>query len=537
MTQAVAQIDGVTGSNPPNGVALSLGATITVTNVNNGGEVSYLWEFVDRPENSAAAFAAPNTQTTTFVADVEGTYVIRLTVNAALSDEATDTVIAGVSQILTEERIPGATETTQASTLRGWAEALNRWLRRADRFYADAGKQVVVITSGASRGQCVTPEGLATLRAGYPEQADSLDCGLALASNLSHVRSAIYVVEGTPGGGTVVGAGALGVVRREGLFGPLVGAPVLGDPVFVDDSAQVSLTPGTYRRQIGLVIGIVGADYYCYINSSMWGAGSTAQVLIDAATAPGEFPAAVPIQALPNTGLKFMSPTAATDSDTVVEFEPTDIGNTVRVTGLGSVALGEDGVLLGPTGNPLGLLAGAGQGINLAPNNSLTRAWTITSPNGELVALGGGGQLISNVATPLSATDAATKAYVDTIGETLRWGNQAVPVAGTTSYLDPGWYRAISDANERVIVTGHTGTITKLFVAARVAGGGDAIDFTVRIAGAGTLATVSLSGGATYATATVSVAVSAGDLLSVEVKTGAGSVSPTDITFAANIVR
>lgn len=537
MTQAVVQIDGVTGSNPPNGVALSLGATITVTNVNNGGEVSYLWEFVDRPENSAAAFASPNVQTTTFVADVEGTYVIRLTVNATLADEAVNTVIAAVYQILTLDRIPGATETTQANTVRGWAEAVNRWLKHLDRFRADSGTSVVTITSGASRGQCVTPESYAPLRSGLPEQSDSLACGLALGTTLAHVRSAIYVVEGTPAGGAVVGVGALGVVRREGLFGPLTGAPSLGDPVYVNDASQVSLTPGTYSRQIGLVVGVSGPDYYCYVNSSMWGAGSTVPVLIDSATAPGEFPAAVPIQALPNTGVGFISPTATNDGHTVASFQPNNPINTVRITGQGSVELGENGVLLGSAGNPLGLIAGAGQGVNLAPNSSLTRAWSILSPNGELVAQGAGGQLVSNVATPLVATDAATKGYVDQIGETLRWGNETVLVAGATSYLDPAWYRAVSDTNERVIVAGYSGTITKVFVVARVAGSGDAIDFTVRIAGVGTSATVSLPGGLTYATANVSVAVAVGNRLSVEVKSGAASVTPTDITFAAIVSR
>lgn len=41
MPQAQIQIDGVTGSNPPNGVALTINTAVQLDNTNNGGEISY----------------------------------------------------------------------------------------------------------------------------------------------------------------------------------------------------------------------------------------------------------------------------------------------------------------------------------------------------------------------------------------------------------------------------------------------------------------------------------------------------------------
>jgi hypothetical protein len=540
VTQARIQIDSVTGSNPPNGTALVLGATVAITNVNNGGEVTYLWEWLDRPENSAAAFANPAVQTTSFVADVEGTYVIRLTVNAALSDERTDIVIAAVSQLLTVERIPGAFETTQANTLRGWAEAINRWLVRVDRHVADNGTRVGLIASGANRGQVVLAEAADLIRTGLPEEVMCQGYGVALASNLAHVQAPLFVVEGKPDGGTVVGAGGLGIVRAGGLFGPLSGAPTVGDPVYVDDGALLSLTPGTYTRQMGVVVWEDGTDYYIAVDSTAWRvAVSSAAVLVDAATAPVAFPSAVPIQAIPNTGLEFISSTSTTDSHTVLKVTPNDPINSVDVTGNGSVRLGENGSLLGPAGNHLLITSAAGRHIYLNPDANLALGWRISHTTGALTAQAVGGQLISNVQTPVAASDAATKAYVDLIGETLRFGNSEIVGAGATSYLDPCWERAISRNHEHPQVSMHAGKLTKMSIIARVAGTGDAVDFTIMLNGVATLAALTFPAATTSASLSISpvIPIVAGDLIGLRSKAGATTVSPLDIVVGISVVR
>jgi hypothetical protein len=539
MTQARIQIDSVTGSNPPNGTALVLGATVAITNVNNGGEVTYLWEWLDRPENSAAAFANPAVQTTSFVADVEGTYVIRLTVNAALSDERTDIVIAAVSQLLTVERIPGAFETTQANTLRGWAEAINRWLVRVDRHVADNGTRVGIIASGANRGQVVLAEAADLIRTGLPEEVMCQGYGVALASNLAHVQAPLFVVEGKPDGGTVVGAGGLGIVRAGGLFGPLSGAPTVGDPVYVDDGALLSLTPGTYTRQMGVVVWEDGTDYYIAVDSTAWRvAVSSAAVLVDAATAPVAFPSAVPIQAIPNTGLEFISFTSTTDSHTVLKVTPNDPINSVDVTGNGSVRLGENGSLLGPAANPLQLISAAGQHLSLTVDGGGSVGWSVASSTGALTAIGATRQ-VKEVAAPTTGSDAATKTYVDLIGETLRFGNSYIVVGGGASYLDPGWYRAIAAADAIPVEVTHAGNLSSFSVRARVPGSGDDVVFTIYKDGVATAAVATLVAAATSVTVAISpvIAVIPGNLITVEVIAGATTVSPSDIVAAITVTR
>lgn len=537
MTQALIQIDGVTGSNPPNGFALTLGATVAVTNVNNGGEVSYLWEFVDRPENSAAAFANPAVQTTSFVVDVEGTYVIRLTVNATLADERSDTVIAAVSQLLTEDRIPGATETTQANTLRGWAEAVNRWLKRLDRLAADSGRVVHPIVSGASRGQVVYCAQTTTIRTALPEAATVPGFAPALASSLTHVQQPLYVVEGQPDGNTVVGTGGIGVLRSVGLFGPLVGAPSVGDSVFVDDAAQVSLTPGTYTRRIGTVVWTDGVNYLAYLDGTAWRVSvNNDAVLVDAAVASTEFPNSVPIQAIPNTGLEFISPTSTSNAHTVARFTPNGTVDAVELTGLGSVRLGENGFLLGPAGNPLTLMAEAGNPVVMFSDANSNLAWIIDHTTGHLRSQSG--QLVRNIAAPVAGTDAAHKTYVDKIGETFRWGNTDVP-AGSTVYLDPCWSRGTAAATRIDQVSPHAGNVTKMYATARVAGGGDPVNLALMVNGVATLAALSFTAGNTYLTAAFAppIAVAVGDRIALEVKTGAGTVSPTDLVVAVQMTR
>jgi len=538
VTQALIQIDGVTGSNPPNGVALALGATVAVTNVNNGGEVSYLWEWLDRPENSAAAFANPAVQTTSFVADVEGTYVIRLTVNAARADERTNTVIAAVSQVLTEDRIPGATETTQANTMRGWAEAVNRWLKRLDRLAADSGQVVHPIVSGASRGQVVYCNQTTTIRTGLPEEETVPGFALAKASNLTHMQMPLLIVEGQPDGNTVVGAWDLGKMRAVGLFGPLTGAPSVGDSVFVNDSAQVSLTPGTYTRRIGTVVWTDGVNYLMYADSTAWRVSVRPEaVLVDDTTATTEFPNAVPIQAIPNTGLEFIAPAASTNAHVVARFTPSNgASDAVELTGLGSVRLGENGYLIGPVGNPLTMMAEAGNPLVMYPDANSNLAWIIDHTTGSLRSQSG--QLIRNIATPVAGTDAAHKKYVDKIGETFRWGNTDVP-AGSTVYLDPCWSRGTAAATRIDQVSPHAGSVTKMVATARVAGGGDPVELALMINGFVTLATLSFTAGNTYLTAAFAppIAVGVGDQIALEVKTGAGTVSPTDLVVAVQMTR
>lgn len=96
------------------------------------GNVSQLWEFVDKPPTSTAVIATPTSVTGTFNPDVPGTYLIRLTTNGGgpnnvqirVCGVTLDSLGAPVNR---EWRPPGfferAENTTGLST-RGWATAL-----------------------------------------------------------------------------------------------------------------------------------------------------------------------------------------------------------------------------------------------------------------------------------------------------------------------------------------------------------------------------------------------------------------------------
>jgi hypothetical protein len=58
----------------------------------DGDVLSYRWSLLTRPEGSAAVLADPTARETTFVADLDGTYVAQLVVHDGTTDSAADTV-------------------------------------------------------------------------------------------------------------------------------------------------------------------------------------------------------------------------------------------------------------------------------------------------------------------------------------------------------------------------------------------------------------------------------------------------------------
>lgn len=103
--------------------------TVVTVEASPAGAGSYLWEFLDKPEGSAAAFLDPAAESTTFLADVEGSYFLRLTVDGTDVAQA----IAAVPFItpLGPVRIPAAGETFEVDALKGWARALQKALKLA----------------------------------------------------------------------------------------------------------------------------------------------------------------------------------------------------------------------------------------------------------------------------------------------------------------------------------------------------------------------------------------------------------------------
>jgi len=259
--QAVPTINGTAGSNPPNGTAIVVGSTVQLNNTNGGGEVSYLWELLDIPEGSASALSDPAIQNPTFVADSEGTYLVKLTVNRTLSNEASTKVIVGVSQLKTLMRIPAAGESTEMSTLRGWAMSMNRNLRLVDNLRSDPGYMTGYAAGTEAAGHVLYISGLQTLKSGLPGEEKVPIFTSAVATSATSTDLPLWVFVSKAGGGTSVSSGDLLYARLSGVAGPFtLSGGSAGDAVYLSDTGQVSDTPGTYVRRLGTIVLVGGAD-------------------------------------------------------------------------------------------------------------------------------------------------------------------------------------------------------------------------------------------------------------------------------------
>jgi hypothetical protein len=140
ISAAIAFVQGALSSAP--GVALigNYGTTLTGSNGNNTNVVSWQWTIVDVPPGSAVPlgpFAA--TPTASFVPDLNGGYLVQLTVTDGLGNTATDFRCFQVPE--TSGRIIPPFKGTDASlnfiisavmNLRGWAPFMTAYCKEVD---------------------------------------------------------------------------------------------------------------------------------------------------------------------------------------------------------------------------------------------------------------------------------------------------------------------------------------------------------------------------------------------------------------------
>ena len=493
MAQALITIDATAGSNPPNGTALVVGATVQLSNVNAGGEITYLWEWLDKPEGSLSAFSNPAIQNPTFVADSEGTYLIKLTVNRTLATEQVDTVIAAIKQLKSKIRIPAAGETQEESTSRGWAEDVNRALQVLDTNQANPARIVAYANGVLSTGSVVYFDAMQTIKSTLPGEEKVPRLALAQASSTVVRDQPLFVVHSKVGGGTSMVAGDLCYVTLAGIVGPLaLGAGVALDPVYVTDAGALSTTAGTYTRRLGHITYDDAGDYYVCID----GATTHPESLLTAGDI--EFSGGASIDGRIPDLLITGPDSIIVDAADVVEL---DAGTTITL---------------------------AIAGVN---------AWKVDS-GGDLVAQGAV-RLISTVKDPISAQDAATKAYVDASKAGVYYcGNSDTPAAATEVCLDPGFGVRTAPASAGSFpsfVAPTNLTLSNLRVSAKTGPGGAALDVTVWVNTAASTLTCQLAIAGTSASDTThTVAVTAGQLVEVRVK-GAGVVTSGAVDITASV--
>jgi len=476
MARALIEINTVAGSNND----LPIDTLVQLSNSDNGGELTYLWEWIDRPEGSTAAFSDPAIENPTFTPDVEGTYLIRLTVNRTLATESVNKVICGVKQMKSGMRVPAAGETTEESTSRGWARDLNRAMRILDNGFADPS----VITGQAdvnlARGDVVVITDMATIKAGLPGEELVPVFEKAQASNIAEMDKPLYVVMNDIAGNTSVSANELFRAKLTGIVGPLsLGSGSVLDSVYVTDAAALSVTVGTYARRIGHIVYIDGSDYYVFVDGSL-----------------GHHEGALKLY-------------------------------------------GSDAKIRQQSGNLTIQTETSNADINLLAISS-DRGWNIDGATGKFSATPGPYK-ISNVDTPTNASDAATKSYVDSTsgGGVLYFGNEDTPGSASEVALDPGF-----GARTAPVVSGpypsiaapRAGKLSKLYITAFTGPGTSSIDFTVYVDGNPTAITCELAASGTSASdLSHSVSVTEGQKITVHGK-GRGGISAGAAEVAATLL-
>ena len=267
MPQAVIEINGVAGSNEN----LPIGTLVQLSNLDVGGETMYLWEITDQPEGPDDLLSSTVVENPTFTQRKEGSYRLKLTVNGVPGPGFVDLQIAAVRHLKSNERIPAATETGETSITKGWKTVVNRLLARSDDVVGDANLVVCKLPGAgfAIGGDIVRFSLTGLIKTGLPGEERLMVVETAPATVAANVADTLGVVVNTPTGGVPV-ANGLVVVRVFGLVEiSELGAPTVGDPVYVGDTFQPSLTPGTNSRQIGRVVQSAAGVWRWVIDGSL----------------------------------------------------------------------------------------------------------------------------------------------------------------------------------------------------------------------------------------------------------------------------
>ena len=251
MPQALITVNSTPGSND----SLPLNTLVQLNNQNIGGELSYLWQILDQPPGTADTLSSSSVQNPSFTPKKEGTYLVRLTVNQALPTEQSNQVVCAIRQLKTLQRIPAAGETTEDSSVQGWAASMNLLLRSIDALLADPG---VVIgkakQAGLVRGNILRATSSEIIKPGLPGQETVSGFTLADATTLADCDELLVALEGNVAGSSTPANGDLIRCRYLGPFLGIAGVGgAVGDPVFLTNGGGLSSTPGTTRRQIGSV--------------------------------------------------------------------------------------------------------------------------------------------------------------------------------------------------------------------------------------------------------------------------------------------
>ena len=240
---------------PPQDVPINV--VVALSNAGTGGEVTYEWTLLDQPEGPADALVGPATPTPTITPRKEGSYLLQLVVNKFLSTVRTALAKFDVRNFIDGRSPPAAGETTQQSLQRGWAEEVNRQLNDVTSLRKDPGCVAgqIGFNGGIGQSSVLYAGTTVEIKTGLPGAEYVPYFNLANATSAFEVGKPLYLLDPRGPGGAGPSAGQIVWARQDGVAYavPIAGATI-DDPVYVSDAGLLELTPGTYARQVGIVL-------------------------------------------------------------------------------------------------------------------------------------------------------------------------------------------------------------------------------------------------------------------------------------------
>lgn len=219
------------------------GDTITVNDV-GGTATTWAWALASIPPGSTAVLLAPTAQTTTFVVDVEGTYLVQLIVDDTLPTESFATTIVAIPSQTSAQRVPAVGETVE-SGVRGWDTGAGSYLRLLDTRLENPGIVAGVATGSLSQGTVVAigqdpvdpvgSQSAAQILGAYPgaRTLPLLYSGASIAA-----ADLVGFAFTTPSGGGSAVANDVVLVRTSGIYSGFT----LGSWASADDYPYLYLT-------------------------------------------------------------------------------------------------------------------------------------------------------------------------------------------------------------------------------------------------------------------------------------------------------
>jgi len=529
--QSLIQCEGVDGSR----ITYLPGDTCHLSNHNIGGEVAYAWVMLDRPAGSAAVLSNPAIVNPTFVVDVEGSYLLRLTVTGATGAVYVNQAVAAAKYLKTGMRVPAAGETTEVDSADGWASspAVDAFLDTVNDSASDghllAGTDVA---GGLSAGACVYISSIETLKAGLPGVESVPGYRQAKANVELDAHRCVGIVASDVAGG--VGPFAIGAVIlvRIGGISHVTNAAALGaagDPIFLNDAGLPSINSGTFKRQIGVIVESDAATYAdIFLFSEMDSVYKSLDTLYLRGASAIELTLAASAQSILKTGGSLQIGTSgANDLEIFLNGAKTWYFDNADSSLHNEQAA--DSYINKKSGD-LYLMVLDAHKIYLGTGGA--SQWSLDNATGNLEYVGGlDGEV--RCGSPTANSSATRRDYVHGLGfGILDFGDGFNNAGGGgVGYMGVCWKSGAIGATEAdvQVPVPFPGYISNTYLHAGTApagGAGDKEAYAVRVNGVATGITFNLAvGGVTANKTGVPVAVVAGDLVSVSVTPDAGIVS------------